>query len=166
MTAAVQRATLVPDPHSEQDVIPVLAVRAGRENYGFPLSTVREILMPPPLTEVPRSADHFLGVISVRGEIITLVDLPKMLNLDLDPEDRKPVGRVLLVDNGEELVGVAVDQVIQVTPLKPHEIEYSSTMSAELSEYVVGVSRLSIRKRNVEELLILVDPAALLGGLR
>ena len=165
MTVGAQRATLAPDPESDEGVVTVLAVSAGGESYGFPLSAVREILMPPPLTEVPRAAGHFLGVISVRGQIVTLVDLPRMLNLEV--REMRPPGRVLLVDNGEEVIGVAVDRVIQVSPLLPDQIEFASTMSAELSEYVVGVARVPGDSSNGDpDLLILVDPGALLGGLK
>jgi purine-binding chemotaxis protein CheW len=120
--------------------------------------------MPPPLTEVPRAAKHFLGVIAVRGEIITLVDLSKLLSLE--ERDRQPLGRVILVDVGEELIGVAVDRVVQVAQLQSDQIEYASAMSADLSEYVVGVARISSESLATgEEMVILVDPRALLGGL-
>lgn len=165
MTAGAQRATLIPDPDSEEGAVPVLAVSAGNEIYGFPLAAIREILMPPPLTEVPRAAEHFLGVIAVRGQIITLVDLPKLLKLQVP--DRQPLGRVLLVDVGEELIGVAVDHVVQVAQLQPDQIEYSGSMSAELAEYVVGVARIpSESSSDAEEMVILIDPQALLGGLK
>lgn len=165
MSAGAQRATLAPDPDSDESVVPVLAVLAGDEMYGFPLSTVREILVTPPLTEVPRVADHFLGVISVRGQIITLVDLPRMLNLEV--QDRQPAGRVLLIDSGDEVIGVAVDSVVQVAPLLPEDIEFASAMSAELSDYVVGLARVSSKSSTGEpDLLILLDPGALLGDLK
>ncbi|MFW2387335.1 MAG: chemotaxis protein CheW [Polyangiales bacterium] len=164
MTAGAQRATLVPNPGSEEGVIQVLAVSAGDELYGFPLSSVREILMPPPLTEVPRAAEHFLGIISVRGEIVTLVDLPK--RLDLDAREARPAGRILLVDNGDEVLGLAVDRVIRVAHLAPDQIEYASAMSAELSEYVVGIARIpSDSPSDESDLLIMIDPSALLGDL-
>lgn len=164
MTAGAQRATLVPDPGSQDAAIPVLAVSAGTETYGFPLSAVREVLMPPPLTEVPRSAKHFLGVIAVRGEIVTLVDLSELLSLER--RDRKPLGRVILVDVGEELIGVAVDRVVQVAQLQPDQIEYASAMSADLSEHIVGVARIpSESSATGEAMVILIDPRALLGGL-
>jgi len=165
MSPTVQKATLAPDSDSETGAIAVLAVLAGDEAYGFPLSAVREILAPPPLTEVPRAPEHFLGVISVRGQIITLIDLPKMLNLEV--EQTEPYGRVLLVDNGEELIGVAVDSVIQVYRMEPVQIEYASSMGAELSEYVVGVGRVpSHSSTDAEDMLILIDPVSLLGGMK
>jgi purine-binding chemotaxis protein CheW len=162
MSLTVQRATLTPDVDSETGAIAVLAVLAGDEAYGFPLSAVREILVPPPLTEVPRAPEHFIGVIAVRGQIITVVDLPKMLHLEA--EQNEPYGRVLLVDNGQELIGVAVDRVIQVYRMQPDQIEYASAMSTELSEYVVGVGRVpSDSSTEAEDMLILIDPVSLLG---
>jgi purine-binding chemotaxis protein CheW len=162
MRRTAQKATLAPNADGDTGATAVLAVWAGNEAYGFPLSAVREILVPPPLTEVPRAARHFLGVISVRGQIITLIDLPKMLNLEV--EQTAPYGRVLLIDNGEELIGVAVDRVIQVYRMEPNDIEYASAMSAELSEYVVGVGRVpSEPSADAQDMLILIDPVSLLG---
>lgn len=165
MTAGTQRATLIPDPDSEEGAVPVLAVSAGNEIYAFPLAAIREILMPPPLTEVPRAGEHFLGVIAVRGQIITLVDLPKLLKLQV--LDRQPLGRVLLVEVEEEMIGVAVDHVVQVVQLQSDQIEYSGSMSAELAEYVVGVARVPLESSSdAEEMVILIDPQVLLGGLK
>jgi purine-binding chemotaxis protein CheW len=113
------------------------------------------------VAEVPRAAPSVLGVISVRGQIITLVDLCKVLNLHV--EQPATYGRVLLVDNGEELIGVAVDRVIQVFRLEPHQIEYASGMGAELSDYVVGVGRVATGDER-ERMLILINPVSLLGG--
>jgi purine-binding chemotaxis protein CheW len=164
MNPATERVpvTLAPDPNSETGAVPVLAVCAGDEVYGFPLSSVREILVPPPIAVVPRAPDAVLGVISVRGQIITLLDLPKMLDLEL--EQVNPHGRVLLIDNGGELIGVAVDSVIQVYRMEPNHIEYASSMSAELSDYVVGIGRIPGQDESSEpEMLILIDPVSLLG---
>jgi purine-binding chemotaxis protein CheW len=163
MSLTGQRATLTPDPSSETGAVPVLAVRAGDELYGFPLSSVREILVTPPIAEVPRAPEAVLGVISVRGRIVTLLDLPKALKLQA--EQVTPYGRVILVDNGEELIGVAVDSVLQVCRMEPKQIEYASTMSAELSDYVVGVGRIPSATEGAEgDMIILIDPVSLLGG--
>lgn len=162
MSLTAQGGTLVPESEGEAGAVAVLAVLAGDEAYGFSLSAVREILVPPPLTEVPRAPEHVLGVIAVRGQIITVIDLPKMLDLEVEQND--PYGRILLVDNGEELIGVAVDRVIQVYRMEPEQIEYASAMSAELSEYVVGVGRVPSRaSAESEDMLILIDAVSLLG---
>lgn len=161
MSPTAPRATLLPDVDDGVGATAVLAVEAAAEIYGFPLATVREILVPPPITDVPRSADHVLGVITVRGQIITVLDLQKLLNLGVDQDGA--FGRVLLVDNGEELVGVAVNRVIHVYRLEQNQIEYASSMSAELSDYVVGVGRVVVDPvTHTEEMLVLIDPMTLL----
>jgi purine-binding chemotaxis protein CheW len=162
VSLTAQGGTLVPESEGEAGAVAVLAVLAGDEAYGFSLSAVREILVPPPLTEVPRAPEHVLGVIAVRGQIITVIDLPKMLDLEVEQSD--PYGRILLVDNGEELIGVAVDRVIQVYRMESEQIEYASAMSAELSEYVIGVGRVpSGSPAESEDMLILIDAVSLLG---
>ena len=162
MSPTGQGATLMPESDSDTGAVAVLAVLAGDEAYGFPLSSVREILVPPPLTEVPRAPQHVLGVITVRGQIITVIDLPKMLHLEAEQND--PFERILLIDNGEELIGIAVNRVIQVYRMEPDQIEYASAMSAEFSEYVVGVGRVpSDSSTEAEDMFILIDPVSLLG---
>jgi len=59
-----------------------------------------------------------------------------------------------------------VDRVVQVSQLQPDQIEYASSMSADLSEYVVGVARVpAASSGSGDQMLILIDPGALLGGL-
>jgi purine-binding chemotaxis protein CheW len=162
VSAVAQKATLGPEPDSDVGAVAVLGVLIGNEAYGVPLASVREILIPPPITEVPRAEDHFLGVISVRGEIVTVIDLATLLNLEVVRNES--CGRILLVDNGQEIIGVAVDRVLQVYRLGSNQIEYASAMSADLSDYVVGVGR--IQKQNAvdaDDTLILIDPVSLLG---
>jgi purine-binding chemotaxis protein CheW len=162
MRSVAHKATLAPSANGKTGAAAVLAVASADEIYGFPLASVREILVPPPLTEVPRAPAPVLGVITVRGQIITTVDLPRLLNLQA-PE-RGPCGRVLLVDGGEELMGVAVDRVIQVYRLEPSQIEYASAMGTEVSDYVVGIGRVaSSSAARAGDMLILLDPIALLG---
>ena len=163
MSLTAHKATLAPHSDKETGAVSVLAVAAGDEIYGFPLSAVHEILAPLPLTEVPRAPDPVLGVIGVRGQIVTLVDLPKLLKLEVAKPT--PFGRVLLIDSGKELIGVAVDRVIQVYRMDSSQIEYASSMGSELSDYVVGVGHVSSQNSgNGEVMLILIDPVSLLGG--
>ena len=163
MSATAAKVTIAPDPTSDTGAVSVLAVSAGQEAYGFPLSAIREILTPPPIAEVPRAPDAVMGVISVRGQIITVVDLPKMLKLQSEARDGD--GRVLLIDNGEELIGVAVDRVIQVYRIEPSQIEYAGAMGADLSDYVIGIGRVPSGE-SAETMLILIDPDSLFGGMK
>jgi len=124
---------------SGENVRELLAFVVGEETYALALDAVREILKPPPVTPVPRSPRDVLGVISVRGRITTVIDLRRRLGAVIAELDKH--SRVLLVDDGDEILGLLVDRVLQVHRLADDEIEIASVVSGDLSEYVVGIGR-------------------------
>lgn len=170
---AVVRASLAPEKPAEVAVLhEFLAFGLSGESYALPLRTVHEILKPPPITEVPRSPADVPGIISVRGRIITVVDLA--LRLRLPEIARGSQSRILLVDAGPEVIGLIVDHVLQVFRLRQEEIEYSPAAGGDMAEYVTGIGRprsargvgrvrdMAAPDRGDEEILILLDPVALL----
>src|SRR4029077_7775101 len=89
-----------------------LAFTLGGDVYAAPVALVREILKPPPLTPVPRAPHQIIGIVSVRGQLVTVVDLRRKLRIDQPPLTRR--ARILLVDATEgEIMGVFVDEVLQ-----------------------------------------------------
>src|SRR5579859_3579070 len=107
-----------------------LAFVLGGETYAVQIAHIAEILKPPPITEVPRSARTVLGVISVRGKLVTVVDLRRRFHLPDAPIDRR--ARILLADVGTgEQIGLLVDEVQQVWRLASEEIEAAHVLGAE-----------------------------------
>lgn len=133
-----------------------LALRLGGEIYGVPLTHVREILVSPPLTLVPRAPYDVLGIINVRGQLVTVIDLKARLQIPGEDPSRK--GRVLLVPGPEgELLGLSVDEVLQVYRLAESEIEPAGVLGGNVAEHVAGIGR----RDGV--LLILLSLETLLG---
>src|SRR6202000_879011 len=66
----------------ETGIREVLAFSLADETYALPLSCVREIMRVPSITEVPRASHEVLGIISVRGQVTTLIDLRKKLHVE------------------------------------------------------------------------------------
>src|SRR5215472_12179276 len=84
-----------------------LAFVLAGETYAVQIAHIAEILKPPPITEVPRSPRTVLGVISVRGKLVTVVDLRRRFHLADAPIDRR--ARILLADVGTgEQIGLLV----------------------------------------------------------
>lgn len=79
---------------------------AGRL-YCIPLKRVREILAPQPLTRLPGCDASVAGLLGVRGRIVTVLDLGRTLGAA--PSVAVPDHRVLLVEAGERVVGIIVD---------------------------------------------------------
>ncbi len=158
--AVIQRtggAPLAPDGGGH--VRELLAFELGMERYALPLSCVREIVRVPVITEVPRSPDEVLGVISVRGAVTTLIDLRRKLRVDQPLMGGK--SRVLLVDHGGEVLGILVDSVLQVHRLQPEEIELASVLGPQAPPYLLGIGR-PAGTADAGEILLLLDPSALL----
>ena len=121
-----------------------LAFVLGGDVYAAPVALIREILKPPPLTPVPRAPHQILGIVSVRGQLVTVVDLRRRLRLAEGPPSRKT--RILLVDaTGGEVMGVFVDEVLQVYRLADAEIEpAASALGGEVAGYIAGIARPAI----------------------
>jgi purine-binding chemotaxis protein CheW len=135
-----------------------LVLMMAGELYGVELTRIKEILSPPPITEVPRSPTDVLGVCSVRGLLVTVIDLRQRLRLEERPLTRR--ARILLTsaDSGE-VVGILVDEVKHVVRLAAVEIEAaSSALGGDVSEHVMGVGRPD------GEFLILLDLVRIVSG--
>ncbi len=162
-----------PAPVVHEAVHEYLTFILAGEVYGLPLNSVREILKPSPITRVPRAASHVLGIISVRGSVTTVVDLRKRLRLPAAVTDRN--ARILLVSRGEEVIGLWVDRVEQVRRLSDGQIELASSLNGDTADHIHGIGRpmATVRgrrgrtvdsgtERSENDILILLDPAALL----
>lgn len=114
-------------------------VLAG-ETYAVQIAHVAEILRLQPITEVPRAPSTVLGVISVRGKLVTVLDLRRRFRLPEGPLDRK--ARILLADVGTgEQIGLLVDEVHQVWRLAAEEIEPSNVLGGEQPAHMAGIGR-------------------------
>lgn len=117
-----------------------LAFVLAGETYAVQIAHVAEILRPPPITEVPRAPATMLGVISVRGKLVTVVDLRRRFHLKESPIDRK--SRILLADLGKgEQLGLLVDEVQQVWRLAADEIEAATVLGGEQPAHIAGIGR-------------------------
>jgi purine-binding chemotaxis protein CheW len=117
-----------------------LAFALAGETYAVQIANIAEILKPPPITEVPRAPHTVLGVVSVRGKLVTVVDLRRRFHLVESTYDRKT--RILLADVGnEEQVGLLVDEVLQVYRLAESEIEPANVLGGDQPAHIAGIGR-------------------------
>ncbi len=90
--------------------------------YAIPVEQVREIVRMRPVTPVPRTPEVVRGVISLRGEMIELIDLRRRLDLgSIEPSRRT---RIIVVKMGDDdVVGLLVDAVREVLQVSAEEIQ-------------------------------------------
>jgi purine-binding chemotaxis protein CheW len=97
----------------------VVVVRLGPAEFALPIDAVREVLRAPPMSRVPFAPRAVCGVISVRGDVVPVVDLGARL---LRRPARRP-GTVVLVMPGKapEVVGLLADSVAELIAADPTE---------------------------------------------
>ncbi len=117
-----------------------LAFMLGTEAYAIDIGNIVEILKPLPITEVPRADPEIVGVMSVRGRLVTVVDLKRRFRLARSFSIDKKC-RILLVEAGGEDIGLLVDEVLQVYRLAESEIEPPTVLGTEQPPHVVGIGR-------------------------
>lgn len=138
-----------------------LALALGGEQYGVELTAIREILSPPPVTFVPRAPSSVLGVCSVRGLLVTVIDLRRRLGLGQAASTRRT--RILLTTGpSDEVFGVLVDEVRQVVRLSESELELSGSVLGDgVAEHVLGIGR----PKPGDDVIILLDLERIVGHL-
>jgi len=139
----------------------LLAFVTNGELYAVSLSSVQEIVVPPPLTVVPRAPRAVLGVCSVRGRLVTVIDFRACIGLPPGEGGRR--SRILLGSGeGEEVLGLRVDEVRHVVRLTAAEIEWTSqALGGDLAD---GLLRGIGRPPGGDELVLVDMKAVLLKG--
>lgn len=110
------------------------------ELYGIDVVQVKEVLRFSAVTPVPGSDHYILGIINVRGNVVTIIDTRRLFNLP--PTETDDESRIIVVDFFEdEVVGLVVDSVNEVLNLPAHEIDRAPTLSGDevTNRFVNGV---------------------------
>jgi purine-binding chemotaxis protein CheW len=94
-------------------VIELLTFSLGGEEYAFRVSDLQEIVRHQQISRVPRSAAFLLGISSLRGKIIPVIDLRELLLLRGEPADARR-RKVLILKGPKGPLGAVVDRVVGV----------------------------------------------------
>ena len=127
----------------------MLAFLLSGEEYVVAVEQVNEVLKMWSLTPVPNAPEHILGVSSLRGTMLTIIDLGKRLGLA--PAAMNEKSRVVVVTVDDEKVGFIVDRVAGVVKLSPDLVRAVPETVERGIEFLRGIARKNDR------LFILLD---------
>lgn len=139
----------------------VLTFTLGNETYGVDILRVQEIRGWSPVTRIPQSPTHVLGVLNLRGSIVPIVDLRMRFNLERAEYTPLTVIIVLSVESplGRRDFGVVVDGVSDVIDVPRADVKPAPELGATVStEFIAGLAAVSGR------MLMLLDIDRLIGG--
>lgn len=119
----------------------LLLFRLGEEWYAVPIEGVREIYNEYSVTRIPRVPDFILGVINVRGEIVSVTNLGEMMRVpsrtDLDANELLP--SAIIVATEECVTAIVVDEIGDIVDVPRDSIEPPlSTLDKTQAEFVSG----------------------------
>jgi len=121
------------------DEVELLTFILGAERYAIDLDDVVEITDPRPSTRVPNAAANTVGIFSLRGSIVTLLDIRRKLK---QPPGTVKDSRVIVIRDGASLAGFEVDRVLRPAKIERAAIEPQPVVAAaEESEFIRGVVR-------------------------
>lgn len=121
------------------------------ETYGINVMQVQEVLPMTEIAPVPGSPPYVLGIINLRGNVVTVIDTRMRFGLAGREADDSSRIVVIEADDGQ-VAGILVDGVAEVVEIKPNEIDTAPNVGNEdAARYIYGVVS------RTQDLLILVD---------
>ncbi|MFP5506937.1 MAG: chemotaxis protein CheW [Gammaproteobacteria bacterium] len=141
---------------SNDSTLQCVTFRLQDEIYGINVMQVQEVLRVTEIAPVPGAPHYVLGIINLRGNVVTVIDTRERLGLDAKEVDEST--RIVIIEAEKMVVGILVDAVAEVVDLRMSEVESAPSVgNDESSKYIQGVASRD------GELLILVDLNKLLN---
>lgn len=127
----------------------IVEFEVGSNKFGINVIKVKEIIQPIPTTFVPHAHPHVEGIIQLRGEVLPVVDMLKVLGLP--NAQRNPQQKYIVAEFNKQKVVFHVDNVTQIHRISWDQIEKPSDMYQGGASQVIGVI-----KQN-EQMILLLD---------
>ncbi len=123
--------------HRDSDIVQLAAFRVGTEEYVVDIMRVREILRPLPITRVRKGPKFVEGVISLRGQVIPIIDLRRRFDVAADEHRLRKI-LILMIDG--RVLGLVVDGMTEVVRVPRSEIRAApGLLAADRAPYFLGV---------------------------
>ncbi len=117
-----------------------IVFRTAKEEFGITIDTVREIIKMCVVTPIPKSPDFIKGIVNVRGEIVTAIDIKT--HLMLKDESVGEPRHIIVIKQSDCLFGLIVDEVIEIIRIKKDMIQQPFIMDGHRHrEHVMGFDR-------------------------
>lgn len=124
--------------------------RLDNEIYGINVMLIQEVLRVTEIAPVPGAPNYVIGIINLRGNVVTVIDT--RMRFGLPPKEMDDATRIVIIEVENQTVGIVVDSVSEVVDVDSSEIETAPNVgNDETARYIEGVVSRG------DELLILVD---------
>lgn len=127
----------------------------GSALCGIDINVIQEMNKQMEMTTVPQAPEYVLGIMNLRGRIVTIIDLGRKLGLA--PSKKSESSRIIIVNSRDENIGLLVDRITDVVTAKWENVEPTpSNIKGFKGKYFQGVFKSSkdlVAILDVEEVL-------------
>ncbi len=126
-----------------------MTFKLASEEYGVAILKVREIIGLMDITRVPRTEEHFRGVINLRGKVIPVVDLRMIFGMERVENTDQTV--IIVVQwttrNVSTTMGILVDEVLEVMNIEAAQIEPPPDLQSSYgcNDFILGLGKVEQR---------------------
>lgn len=151
-----EKRNVAADKAVDDEVLQWVTFKLDTENYGINVMQVQEILRYSEIAPVPGAPVYVLGIINLRGNVVTVIDTRSRFGLE--PSEISDNTRIVIIESDKQVIGILVDSAAEVVYLKASDIDVAPNVgNDESAKFIQGVSN------REGELLILVDLNKLLS---
>jgi len=171
MNAAVEEGKMT---GGDSEALQVVEFLLGEECFAIDLFDVKEVVEYMTITKLPDTPDFIRGIIDLRGEITTIVDLKERLRIREDHgQSDEENCRIIVMDekHTRAKIGIMVDDVLSVSTYDRKLVDTTSTSSQVEDSAILGIIKKKIKQKEGEkekernELIIWIDINQLLRDI-
>lgn len=152
-----------------QEMIQIVEFVLGNELFAIDLFDVKEVVEYTSITKLPNVAAYIRGIIDLRGEITTIIDLKHRLNILEASSVAAESSRIIVLDDKitKSKIGILVDDVTSVSTFEGNQVDYTSASVTQEDTAIIGIIKRKVKVKDKEknELIIWIDIRMLLEGI-
>lgn len=127
------------ESNTSDEIRRYLQFSLGAEDFALPLLSVKEVIAIPEITPIPQTPSHFLGIMNLRGQVISVIDLRVKFGIK---HEKSEDNAVIICDLNPLCLGVVVDSVNSVLSLTSKDVNDKPEIdSKQRTDYISGVTR-------------------------
>ena len=137
---------------TEEACLEVVEFQLAHEHYGIETCFIREIYPLKELTELPFVPSFVMGIINVRGQVLSIIDLKKFF--DLPDQGLTDLNKVIIIRSENMEFGVLADAIIGVNTVPLADLQPPlPTLTGIRSTYLKGITNERLILLNTEHIL-------------
>lgn len=150
-----ERAHLLAQPPEEEATAPaieVVTLLLAYETYAIETAYVREVYPLKDLTLLPCTPDFVAGIVNVRGQVMSVIDLKQLFELPV--KGLTDLNKIVILSDGIMEFGILADSILGVRNIPLHEIESGlPTLSGVRQDYLKGITPEGVAVLDAAQLL-------------